>query len=671
MKIKKIIKSSWRLVSLVLTVSACMASSSFAASNSPLPTEPMVIQGAHQSELATPYVVDVDLRDLPKTKDWKMGDPIIEIPKRVYQSSQGPDIERTSQLNEPLFDPLLDLQENAVPDLSLRAFSTPNLNFDGQGFTGVYPPDTVGEVGLNYYIQLVNAGGGTIFNVYNKSDGSLAAGPSDLDSLWTGGGACASGYGDPIVLFDTLANRWLMSEFASSGNHLCVYISKTSDPISGGWYLYDFNVPQFPDYPKYAVWPDAYYVSTNESSPAAYALDRNRMLNGQSATFQRFTAPNMPSFPFQALIPSDVDGTTSPPAGSPNYFMRHRDGEINGDPPDPLNDILEIWEFRVDWNNPANSTFTGPVNVTVSDFDSYLCGLSSFYCFPQPGTSVTLDPLREVVMWRLQYRNFGSYETLVGNFVTDLDRNHGGIRWFELRKTDGSWSLYQEGTYGPDEAHRWMGSIAMDKDGNMALGYSVSSTTIYPSIRYVGRLASDTLGTMPQGEYTLVSGTASQTASTRWGDYSSMNVDPVDDCTFWYTNEYITTGGTWRTRISSFNFPSCEPSIPPITQTITPPSDTTVAPGDVLGPFTVSQTNNTSSSYRFFENHYLIGPDTTVKWWNPRRRGLPGDTTRTEVRTLLTCSWCREGIYTYGILLTDTNGSEIDDDSFEFTVTSP
>jgi hypothetical protein len=462
-----------------------------------------------------------------------------------------------------------------------------------------------------------------------------------------------------------------MSEFSSSGNHLCVYISKTSDPISGGWYLYDFNVPQFPDYPKYAVWPDAYYVSTNESSPAAYALDRTRMLNGQSATFQRFTAPNMPSFPFQALIPSDIDGTTPPPSGSPNYFMRHRDGEINGDPPDPSNDILEIWEFRVDWNNPANSTFTCPVNITVSDFDSNLCGLSSFQCFPQPGTSVTLDPLREVVMWRLQYRNFGSYETLVGNFVTDLDRNHGGIRWFELRKTDGTWSLYQEGTYGPDEAHRWMGSIAMDKDGNMALGYSVSSASIYPSIRYVGRLASDTLGTMPQGEYTLVSGTASQTATNRWGDYSSMNVDPVDDCTFWYTNEYITTGGTWKTRIGSFNFPSCESSIPPITQTITPPSDTTVAPGDVLGPFTVSQTNNTSSYYRFFENQYLVSPNGTVKWWKPVRRALPGDTTKTKDHTLLICSWCTEGIYTYGILLTDTNGSEIDDDSFEFTVTSP
>ncbi len=172
-------------------------------------------------------------------------------------------------------------------------------------------------------------------------------------------------------------------------------------------------------------------------------------------------------------------------------------------------------------------------------------------------------------MWRLQYRNFGTYETLVGNFVTDVDgTDHGGIRWFELRKTGGGpWSLFQEGTYSPDDANRWMGSVAMDKAGNIALGYSVSSSTVYPSIRYAGREAGDVLGSLPLGEVNVVTGALSQTRFTRWGDYSSMNVDPVDDCTFWYTNEYVASpsfGGSWGTRIAKFSFPSCFTVVPPV-----------------------------------------------------------------------------------------------------------
>ncbi|HXG30868.1 MAG TPA: calcium-binding protein, partial [Thermodesulfobacteriota bacterium] len=404
---------------------------------------------------------------------------------------------------------------------------------------------------------------------------------STLDSLWTAGGPCRSGFGDPIVLYDRLANRWLMSEFTTSGNHLCVYVSRTPDPVSGGWFLYDFTTPDFPDYPKYAVWPDAYYVSTNESRPTVYALDRKRMLNGQPATFQRFTAPVLRAFSFQSLTPADLDGAVPPPEGSPGYFMRHRDDEVHNPVNiDPDHDLLEIWEFRVDFDNPADSTFTGPINIEVEEFDSDLCGLTSFSCFPQPDTSTALDPLREVIMWRLQYRNFGTHETLVGNLVTDVDgTDHGGIRWFELRRIDGGpWTLFQEGTYAPDAANRWMGSISMDRDGNIAMGYSVSSTEVFPSIRYVGRLESDPLGTMPQGEFTLVEGTGSQTSSTRWGDYSSINVDPTDDCTFWYTSEY-TAGSVWSTRIGSFRFPTCT----------TPdnlcgglPADITGTPGDDL-----------------------------------------------------------------------------------------
>ena len=320
--------------------------------------------------------------------------------------------------------------------------------------------------------------------------------------------------------------------------------------------LIRFTTPTFPDYPKYAVWPDAYYVSSNETNPTAYALNRTRMLSGLSATFQRFTAPSLSGFSFQSLTPADLDGATPPPAGAPGLFMRHRDTEVHGPAGYPNQDILETYAFHVDWTAPANSTFTKLSDILTAEFDSTLCGLTSFSCIPQPGTSVRLDPLREVIMWRLGYRNFGSRQVLVGNFTTDVNgSDRAGVRWFELRKTGTAWTLYQEGTYAPGTTNRWMGGIAMDGAGNIALGYNVSSSSDYPGVRYAGRLASDALGTLPQGEHTLVNGTASN-ASNRYGDYSAMSVDPADDCTFWFTGEW-NAAGTWSTRIGKFKFDQC------------------------------------------------------------------------------------------------------------------
>jgi hypothetical protein len=371
------------------------------------------------------------------------------------------------------------------------------------------------------------------------------------------------------VLYDQLADRWLLSEFSTQANRtLCIYISQTSDPVSGGWFAYAFQAPTFPDYPKYGVWPDAYYVSANESSPSAFALDRAQMLIGAVATAQRFTAPSLGAFPFEALIPADADGETPPPAGAPNPFMRHRDDEAHNPPGTAGQDFLEIWEFHVDFATPANSTFTGPTNVAIAEIDSELCGFSSFFCFPQPGpqpATQELDPLREVVMHRLQYRNFGSHETLVGNLVTDVDgTNHGGIRWFELRDSGAGWSVHQEGTYAPDVHHRWMGSAAMDGSGNIGVGYSVSSTTLFPSLRFNARLAGDPLGTL-QNEVSVVAGTAAN-SSNRWGDYASLNVDPVDDATFWFTSMY-SPASSWATRIASFKV--CTPSGVPTIGTAT------------------------------------------------------------------------------------------------------
>ena len=433
-------------------------------------------------------------------------------------------------------------------------FDTPVLNFDGHDFNGAQPPDMVGDVGIDYYIQALNHPDGTEFSIYHKSDGSLALGPVILDTLAPPGSPGANGAGDPIVLYDHLADRWLLAEFTSplSGTSLNVYISQTDDPTDNLWHFYSVSTPDFPDYPKIGVWPDGYYVSTNEDAPAVYVLDREHMLLGLPARpAQRFVAPPLAGFPFQALTPSDLDGPPPPP-GSPNYFMRHRDDEAhNPGQNDPSQDFLEVWEFRADFNVPANSSFTQAANIAISEFDSDLCGLESFNCFPQPNSLITLDPLREVIMHRLQYRRFVGYETLVGSFVTDVDStDHGGVRWFELRRAGGgTWSLLQEGTIAPDANHRWISSIAMDGNGSIAVGYNVSGTNLSPGIRYTGRLATDPLGTMPQGEHVLVAGQGNN-GINRWGDYSAMSVDPVDDRTFWFTGEYA-DNGVWSTRIGS------------------------------------------------------------------------------------------------------------------------
>jgi len=345
-------------------------------------------------------------------------------------------------------------------------FGTPIHNFDGQGYTFLNPPDTVGDVGTEHYIQMINSTG---VAVYDKHTGSLSS-SFDLTSL----GGCSTGGGDPIVLFDHEADRWFLSEFGP-GSSLCIFISTTPDPL-GSYNSYLFNdTLSFPDYPKYGVWPNAYYATANENSPTAYALDREAMLAGSPATSQRFTASSLSGFGFQTLTPADWDGNTAPPAGSPNYFMRHVDTEAHGPSGYPTEDFLEIWAFDVDWSTPANSSFVKIADISVTEFDSDLCGLTSLYAIAMPGVSKcsgsSLDPLRETIMWRLQYRNFGSHETLVGNLSTDVTGNDdSGVRWFELRKVGaGSWTLHQEGTYAPDSDSRWMGAIAMDGTGNILL----------------------------------------------------------------------------------------------------------------------------------------------------------------------------------------------------------
>lgn len=494
--------------------------------------------------------VEVDLRTLPIAPDWRPGEPFTGKPRRFEPKGLPPRAPAT-----PRRDPLLDLQVGAPPP-SDRAFAVPLLHFAGMT-SGAQPPDTTGDVGPSHYIQVVN-GGGTRFTVYRKSDGAVLAGPLTISSLGTGG--CASGRGDGIVLYDSLAGRWLLSQIGNGTNQLCLFVSKTGDPIAGGWWAYQFTTPQFPDYPKYGVWRDAYIATANESSATAfvYALDRNRMLDGLSATLQRFSAPGLPGFTFQVFTPADADGSP-PPVGAPGYLLRHRDDE-NHTPgsADPTRDFVELFTLSFDFATPANSLFSGPLAIPVAEFDSSFCGSdgAALSCIPQT-TGSGLDALREPIMNRVQYRNFGAHETLVGNFVTDVDgSDRAGVRWFELRKTGaGAWGLFQEGTYSPDATRRWIGSIAMDRQGNIALGYSASSVSVAPAIRYAGRLAGDPPGTLPQGETSLQAGTGTN-PTNRWGDYAAMTVDPADDCTFWFTTEYASGSGT-ATRIAAFRFDGC------------------------------------------------------------------------------------------------------------------
>ena len=502
------------------------------------------------SDPVIPYVIDVDLRNLPASPAWTPGMPIKEVPRRRYGG-----ITVVAEPSSP--DPLRDKQFIATLD---PQFPTPGQSYDGLGFLGISPPDTVGDVGRNYYIQAVNTTNGAVYIVFDKTTGSLVAGPFSLGNL--GMGDCASGQGDPIVLYDQEANRWLISEFPL----LCVYISRTSNPINGGWYAYSFSTPGYPDYPHYGVWNDAYYVTTNENTqpPTAgiHALDRLSMIQGQPATMISGALERLAGYSFNSATPADLDGALPPPLGAPGILMRHRDDEIhNPGNNDPNFDFLELYQFSVDFITPDNSRLSSVLNIPISEYDTTLCGQFSQSCFPMPGApQPALDPVREVIMNRLIYRNFGDYEVLLGNMVTDVDgADTGGIRWWELRRENGPgaiWRLHQEGTHSPDDTNRWMAAGAMDGSGNIAMGFNVSDgVDTYPGLRYTGRLDHDPPGAMTQGEHSVIEGTA-RNAFSRYGDYSAMSIDPIDDCTFWFTGEY-NNAGTWSTRIANFRFEAC------------------------------------------------------------------------------------------------------------------
>lgn len=434
-----------------------------------------------------------------------------------------------------------------------RSGKTPDANtviaFDGTNFNGVQPPDPCLDISSTHVVQMVNGGGGTTVRVFDKQ-GNLLAPAFNMNSIWNQFGV--TGLGDPIVMYDELADRWFFSEFAAQGNRLLIGISTTNNPL-GSFYAYQYTTTDFPDYPKYSIWPNGYFATTNESGPSViYAMQRDSMLVGAPALLQKYTVPSLNGFGFQALTPVDFDGPQLPNATTKASFWRHNDDEAHGGA-NPNTDRVEYWELDVDFTTATSSVLSGPTIINVTDFDSDLNGFFAFSAIQQPNTNTRLDPLREVFMNRMHYWNFGSHETIVGCHVTDVNGNdHAGIRWYEFRKMAGatSWSLYQEGTYAPDADSRWMAAISIDGSGNIGMAYNVSSSNTFPSLRYTGRTPGDAPGTMTLAEVEFATGGGSNT-SNRYGDYASMSIDPLDHSTFWFTGEYNPTSA-WGTKIVAF-----------------------------------------------------------------------------------------------------------------------
>lgn len=454
-------------------------------------------------------------------------------------------------------------------------------NFEIYGFE-VNPPDPVGDVGPDHYVEMVNL----VFGVYTKSGTPIIA-PTAIGALWAGFAVqdCTDASGDPIVVYDQLADRWILTQFTTRGFddptlpfYNCVAVSTSGDP-AGSYYRYAFTTgSNFPDYPKYGVWTNAYVVTTREFGPTdeygigVYALQKNRMLQGKPAKAVGFyldgNDPKTLRRVGDGLLPADLDGTRTPERGTSVPLMGTQDDDyIYG----AKSDAANLWDLDIQWQPTTKASVKFTSKLDVASFDSnFPCGPDPRDCLPQPGINDKaryLDILsyRQRPTWRLAYRDFGKYESLVTNQSVEARRGVAGVRWYEIRRKDGEYSVHQQGTYAPNDGiHRWMGSITQDRRGNMALAYSVvNGQNVFPGIRYTGRRATDPLGKMTLSESIIVSGTGVQrTENSRWGDYSSMNIDP-NDCTFWYVNEYYTEEGEeesnvgvgWQTRIASFDLP--------------------------------------------------------------------------------------------------------------------
>ena len=559
--------------------------------------------------------------------------------------------------NQVQKDPVLQTEENS-PTLQTPNFG---LEFEGLGYGDAFfcdcmPPDNDGAPGTTQYVQYINLS----WAVWDKS-GNMVLGPLDGNSFWSGfGGSCQSdNSGDTIVRFDAAAQRWVVAQFAlnipSGPDYECVAVSQTAD-ATGAYYRYAFKFSDFPDYPKLGVWPDAYYFTFNNFNLAgsayvganACAADRSKMLTGAAATIQCFQQ-NSSQY---GELPSDLDGATPPAAGTPNFFM-----EL--DPSGSAN--LDMFKFHVDFTTPANTTFTGPTLIPVAAFTP-LCNATG-YCVRQPTSgSDLLEGLGDRLMYRLVYRNFGDHTTLLVSHSI-VAGTSGGVRWYEIHNPETSPTVFQSGTFAPDSQYRWMPSMAMDQNQDIAVGFSRSSSTAgdYPSIVYAGRVPTDAAGTL-ESEVVLKAGAGSQTSQyKRWGDYTSVTVDPTDDCTFWFTEEYekATGGFNWSTAIGTFSFPGCSGS---------PSFALTAVPNAV----TVSQGSKGTSTITVVPANGFTGSVTLSATGMPSgvtAGFVPNPTTTTSVLTLTASATAATGTST--VTITGTSGSLTPTTTLSLTVTQP
>jgi hypothetical protein len=504
---------------------------------------PLVVTACTQTPAQVPSITRAD-PEVPVLVKWDLSPPLAEIAP-VATSGQH---ERERERHPPILIPTTPDFVDPVAQLTMSPPLLPAAiqNFDGvgQGFTGpagtfqleADPPDDNGDVGPNHYVQTVNIS----FAVFSKT-GTPLYGPASIKTVWSGfsGPCAASDDGDPLIKYDRIGDRWIISQFVvqSSPNYECVAVSATGDP-TGQWNRYAFQYNANIDYPKMGVWPDAYYFTQNTDAGAnVCAFERSAMMAGTMARSQCFNTTTA------GLMPADFVGRTQPAAGTPEYVLAL---DTNA---------LSLWKLHIDWATPANSALMGPTSIPVEAFTQPTE-------IQQPGSTTTLDAIGEQLMYGVSYRKFDDHEALVVNHTVGT-QGRIGLRWYEIRDPGGSPTVFQQGTFVPDASQRWMGSINIDHAGDIAIGYTVAGD-VAPSVRYAGRLASDPTGQMAQGEASLMAGTGKKTDNqnpSRWGDYSTMSVDPSDDCTFWYTQEYLASDGmNWHTRIGSFKFPSCDGS---------------------------------------------------------------------------------------------------------------
>lgn len=537
---------------LFLTLTLAFSSSLFAAEGSA--KKPAVKKGAEVTIVSGTLVnwSDIEKIDLATfgTNERKL--------KPIMNFQNPRKIKKKSKDNDPVVqDSFGDLERGGL------SMPTPTNHFAGMNFSSNgagWPPDTNGDVGPTYFIQTVN----TSIGIYNKSTGALVS-ATTFDAFFGGSEPCNSNNnGDPIVLYDRYSQRWFILDFSwsgtSNGSYYSIAVSQTSNP-TGSWWQYCLHADNtyMNDYPKCGIWDDGIYVTANMFNFSTQAFQHVKVwafkkpdIYSGTLTVQSLTDS---SYQAWSLLPANAKSSTAPASSKPHYMIAMDADEYGGS----SIDALYLWKWAIDWSNSSNSTWTGPTTMNTAAF-----GLTASR-IPQQGTSNTLDSLYGRLMFPAFYRNFGTYEALYVCHVCEYSSRRA-MRWYEVRiNSSGTPSIYQQGTYAPDTNHRWMGAIGADKNGNVAMGYSISSTSMYPSIRYAGRLSTDTLGQLAQGEATMVSGGGYQSSYTRWGDYSSMTIDPDDDETFWYTQEYYTSSGTnWQTRIGSFKFSTTPDTTPPV-----------------------------------------------------------------------------------------------------------